>query len=434
MEKLRGKNEYMKKLKNEKMKENHPRQRISLGGIGVAVLACFFLATGCGSFLSFPGGNGTPAASSASPQAATGTSAAAASTLATTPTSAATITPTATDFPTMTPTQFAVNPLTGLPVSNLASVLRRPIGIKVSNYPRTARPQAGLTDADILIEYYQEAGDSRFHAIYLGTDSKKVGPIRSGRVVDGRLEQVFQSILVFNAADYRVWASLRSSEDIIRNTMVYRDEKDCPAICIDSSQAEINRFYVDTAALRTRAKAFGITDIAPDLSGWTFQETPPAMEKEVPNVHVRYLTNWATAEWRYNTADHLYYRWSDTDKTPIEGKGPLNLGPLIDRNNQKQITAANIIVLLTNYDRQRTIEIYDVNFYGSGTAFFFRDGKMETGSWRMPNSNRLPHFFGNSSTGSYMLRPGVSWITLVDDQSTVSVVGDMANVEFSQPG
>jgi hypothetical protein len=110
------------------------------------------------------------------------------------------------------------------------------------------------------------------------------------------------------------------------------------------------------------------------------------------------------------------------------------LAPLTDRNNKQQITASNLIVLLTNYNKITNQEIYDVNFYGSGAALFFRDGKMEEGSWRMPNSNRLPHFFGNSADGPFMLRPGISWITLVDDESKYSMIGDALQVEFSMPG
>jgi hypothetical protein len=331
-----------------------------------------------------------------------------------------------------TATSLPLNPLTGLPVASLSLIQRRPIGIKVSNYPRTARPQAGLSSADLLIEYYQEKGDTRFHAVYLANDSTKIGPIRSGRVIDARLEQIFQSILVFNAADEIVWGDF-DEENVRKNLLTY-GPAECPAICIDDNQAEINRFYGNTSELRKVAKERGITEIIPDLSGWSFQQETPPMGADASIVRVRYLTNWAIAEWRYNPADHLYYRWSDTDKTPIFGTGPLELGALTDRNTKKQITASNIVVLFTNYNQVTRKEIYEVNFYGSGAALYFRDGKMEEGSWRMPNNDRLPRFYGNSAEGSYKLRPGVSWITLVDDQSTYGVEGETAKVEFSQPG
>jgi hypothetical protein len=352
-----------------------------------------------------------------------------------------TISPTATDAPTPTlsPTPMAINPLTGLPIPDISLVQRRPIGIKVSNYPRTARQaQSGLTSADVLFEYYQEAGDTRFHAIFLSREAPKVGPIRSGRWVDYYLEQIFNSIYVFNAEDFRIWNvahSLTKFQDVQPNIVVFTDDKQCPAICIDPKQASINRFFANTAEVRKFAvEQHGVKDIAPDLSGWKFQEAPPPMKDDVTGARVRYLTNWATAEWRYNPTDHLYYRWSDTDKTPTYGNGELNLGPLIDHNNNQQLAVSNLIMLWMNYQRETAVEIYDVNFYGSGMALFFRDGKMDAGSWRLPCAHCLPKFYGNSSTGSFVLRPGVSWITLLDDQSTYTVDQGFVKVEFSQPG
>jgi hypothetical protein len=411
-----------------------PRGARVRGRAAAMLLAGIFFASACGSNPSATAGK-----SSTEPLSNTEGSRQAAPVRASeTPLPADTAAPSATptivetSTPTITPTQFAANPITGEAVEDPASVLRRPIGIKVTNYPRTARPQAGLTSADLLFEYYQEKGDTRFHAVYLSREEKKVGPLRSARVVDARLEQIFQSIFVFNAADFRVW-DWYSYQEVRRNTLTY-GPAECPAICIDDQQAEINRFYANTAELRKTAKERNITDIVPDLSGWTFQEETPPMGSEAPNMRVRFLTNWAIAEWRYNPNDHLYYRWSDTDQTPLAGTGPLNLGKLIDRNNKQQITASNLVVLWMNYNHITNEEIYDVNFYGSGAALFFRDGKMEEGSWRMPNSTKLPHFYGNSKPGSYLMRPGVSWIALVDDQSKYAMDGDTLKVEFSMPG
>ena len=51
---------------------------------------------------------------------------------------------------------FGINPLTGLMVDDPARLERRPMAIKVTNYPRYVRPQPGLSKADIVFEYYME--------------------------------------------------------------------------------------------------------------------------------------------------------------------------------------------------------------------------------------------------------------------------------------
>jgi hypothetical protein len=55
-----------------------------------------------------------------------------------------------------------VNPLTGLVVADPSRLERRPIMSKVSNFPRTGRPHAGLSFADMVFEYYIGYGLNRF--------------------------------------------------------------------------------------------------------------------------------------------------------------------------------------------------------------------------------------------------------------------------------
>ena len=52
---------------------------------------------------------------------------------------------------------------------------RRPLAIKVANYPRYIRPQSGLTLADNVYEYYIEGGLTRFIAVFYGNNSEWVG-------------------------------------------------------------------------------------------------------------------------------------------------------------------------------------------------------------------------------------------------------------------
>ncbi|MGZ9224716.1 MAG: DUF3048 domain-containing protein, partial [Anaerolineales bacterium] len=70
----------------------------------------------------------------------------------------------------------SLNPLTGLLPSDASLMERRPLAIKVANYPRYVRPQSGLTLADTVFEYYIEAGLTRFIAVFYGNDSEWVGP------------------------------------------------------------------------------------------------------------------------------------------------------------------------------------------------------------------------------------------------------------------
>ena len=78
-----------------------------------------------------------------------------------------------------------------------ALLARCPMVIKVSNYPRSGRPHAGLSQADLVFDYYIGEGMNRFAAVYYGSDAVKVGPIRSARLVDVQLAEMYQGILAF---------------------------------------------------------------------------------------------------------------------------------------------------------------------------------------------------------------------------------------------
>ena len=95
--------------------------------------------------------------------------------------------PTATEAPpTATPMPEDVNPLTGEAVADASVLDRVPVAIKISNWPgQYVRPQAGINSADLIYEHYNEGWfSSRWTAVFLGKDPERVGPVRSGRIIE----------------------------------------------------------------------------------------------------------------------------------------------------------------------------------------------------------------------------------------------------------
>src|SRR3990167_327471 len=57
----------------------------------------------------------------------------------------------------------------------------RPLGIMIENH-KEARPQSGLSSADIIYESVAEGGITRFLAIFYCKDAQYIGPVRSARI------------------------------------------------------------------------------------------------------------------------------------------------------------------------------------------------------------------------------------------------------------
>jgi hypothetical protein len=90
-----------------------------------------------------------------------------------------------TPTPTPTPTQL-LSPFTGEPVKSLRTVL----AVKIDNIV-LARPQTGLTSADLVYVLPVEGGLSRFMAVFSSHFPRVIGPVRSARADDLALLRQF---------------------------------------------------------------------------------------------------------------------------------------------------------------------------------------------------------------------------------------------------
>lgn len=88
--------------------------------------------------------------------------------------------------------------------------------------------------------------------------------------------------------------------------------------------------------------------------------------------------------------------------------------PLLDRLNDKQITAANVVILFAEHSRiqQPPAEIIEINLNGNGKAIAFRDGMAYELIWQHPNADDLLYLaFPDGSL--YPFKPGVTWFQVI---------------------
>lgn len=331
-----------------------------------------------------------------------------------TPLPTATAAPTPTATPSLYPMGPSVypagaDPLTGLIVANPSLLNLRPLAIKVSNFPRSARPQAGLSKADLLFELYTEGGATRFLALYYGQSADKVGPIRSARVEDTSITPLYDAILVHVQAYEDVWNELYAMG--IANINEF--PASCPAICRDPTVAvQVNSAFGNTQALDAYATNTQLETGKPNLAGMIFNQAPPANSTPARGLVVNFSRS-AIAEWQYDASSGLYLRSSET-----EGGG---LAALNDSTTNQQLAVDNALVLFVPYNRYfgatTSAEMWQLALKGSGRAVFFRDGGAVTGTWRTAVPGQPLQFF--DSTGQpYALKPGNSWIAVIGKSSS----------------
>jgi len=167
-----------------------------------------------------------------------------------------------------------LNPLTGLPPSDPALMNRRPLAIKVANFPRYNRPQAGLTLADNIYEYYIEGGLTRFIAVFYGNNSEWVGPVRSGRYFDEHIQRMYHAYLVFKFADPRVESHLETTSDVAP-FLVVPSIGSCPPFSLkpDRDIEAYNNSYFNTTLWENCVNQNGLENERQAIRNGFFSET-----------------------------------------------------------------------------------------------------------------------------------------------------------------
>ena len=353
--------------------------------------------------------------------------------------STSTVTPTSTPNPFITPTIYfnskyppEYNPLTGQLAVYPENLQRSPLMVKISNYPREIRPQAGLSKADIVFEYYIGAFMNRFLAVFYGENAEWAGPIRSGRLIDGQLALNYHSALVYGGADARVNEVLKNPDVLGDKAVDTRVYSKCPPLCGTETHS-LDGLYVNTAGMSEDIFLSGYdTKLRVlELETTQFSET---LSNELPSEPVNEIeiifSDLCRSKWIYDTDMLKYYRWEeegDDLDTYIQTQD------LLDPDTQ--ISVENVILLFSDYVVYDTL-FHDIRIHyadGAMPAKFFRDGKMITGYWSGLVKDEPLHFMVENEI-EYTLAPGKSWIVFVTEDSVFQQVTENTwRLEFSTP-
>ncbi len=330
------------------------------------------------------------------------------------------------------PDNFAanVNPLTGLQVSDQTLLERRPLSVKIQIFPRNQRPPMGASLADIVYDYYQNNGMTRFHAIFYGTNAEQVGPIRSGRLFDDNLVEMYKSILAFGGADERIFDRFINSDYASR--LVLEGSGNCPPMCrIDPSG--FNYLVANTQELTNYATTKGISNERQNLNGMLFNSAALAGGQPVSSVMVRFSIS-AYNRWDYDAASGRFLRLQDTQEAG-DMAGEI-YSPLIDQMTGQQIAADNVVVLLLPHRfavKSKSTEIVDIEVSGSGTGYALRDGVIYQVAWNRPAKDSVLYLTLPDGT-PYAFKPGVTWYEVVGQSSTVETLeNNTYRFTFSMP-
>ena len=311
------------------------------------------------------------------------------------------------------------NPLTGLPVSDPATLELPAVLISITNFPPSARPQAGLSFSPWVFELYIAEGMTRYLATFYGDFPKtasavgqpataEVGPVRSGRLPYVYIRDFFQnSCLVYAGATEQIRARLRG----------------CATVFGDDS-ADINSAMLDVTRLQKIAEQNKRPSDTFNYTGNLFSSAPAAQGAPASQIDV-YYSYLNQGQWQYNPTSGAYLKLNDF----ADGSGKFT--PATDRLTGQQLAFANVVVL---YVEHTVINPYIIDVKmgpgEKGRATLFRDGqKFEafwttvSGEYEQTTGLRRPLRFVDANGQPFALKPGQTWVHLVTLPSEVQDQG-----------
>lgn len=349
-----------------------------------------------------------------------------------TPTNTATATPTATDTPSPTPTPVGpfsypegVSPLTGLPYPSDEAMNRRTLIVKISNYPPMVRPQSSLNLADVVYEYEVEGGVTRFAAMFRNNAPTHVGSVRSARLFDLELIQMYNALFAYSGTSEPIQRLILGADFVYQTFSPLKgDNCEDAGFCRfpNDGLAFEHTLFLDTNKVWEKATRRNVNTPL-KARGFAFNETPDADGQVANDIFIDWYGQ-TSARWQYDPASARYRRYTDDV-------------PHFDINDGQQLWTDNLIVIEVPHNERPDLfpdgasyASQEIALWDQGRAYLFRDGQFYQGYWvrkdKEPGS-ALQIIYGNNVP--MMMKPGRTWVAVVRWFGDVVVSQDKPNME-----
>ena len=325
------------------------------------------------------------------------------------PSKTATTTKTAVPKSSATPTVIVTattvpinNPVSGLPVKDPDSLKLPPAMVAISNFPVSVRPQAGLSFAPLVYEFYTGEGMTRLLAFFYGDmpdingPLTEIGPVHTGRLPDEGLRQLYQGFLVNSGA----------SDNVARN--LFHDTS-----LIAKTDAEIGKMMVTSERLNSIARAEREELDEMSDRGMHFDAAIPPNGMPAESFWLMYSYP-NQIIWRYDPTSGAYHRYQDKGDATTFVR-------LDDRLTGEPLTFENVIIFLAQHEAiYASLIDLKFTFFEKEPAVLLRDGQLYKIYWSTRNiaqssseGKASPLRFINYDGDLFPLKPGQTWVEIV---------------------
>ena len=302
----------------------------------------------------------------------------------------------------------------------------RIVGVMVNNISNTsrqnARPQRGLSSADLLIECKVEGGITRFCAVFHDADSiPEIGPLRSGR------DQFLQLLMPYQALYYHDGESAACTKFIsvynysglnIGGKSYFNTPVHPHVAHRDSRGRNVAYEHTEFTSGKEIKQAAGNADIGLTYANETpffhFADYRTAASNDLPGAPAAKTISITHSE-SYRTR-LTYNSWGRSYKLEMYNRSKKAYENTVDELTGKQLTFDNVVVCFADIAAYAgdSHDVQSVNYVAGGQAYLFTRGGVQVGRWEKPHPTHPLKLY--TETGEEMtLNRGKTYLALVDN-------------------
>lgn len=284
-------------------------------------------------------------------------------------------------------------PLTGMKTNE--EVTDRIISVMVNNHSK-ARPQSGLSKADIVFEILAEGNTTRFLALYQSEQPEVVGPVRSARQYYFDLASNYDALYVYHGAAKFVDEMILSRGIENLNGATYDNDENL--FKREAFRKAPHNSYLQFAAVYPVAEEKGY-DIIHTYESLPFLDEDEAVEgDDTAHVVVAYpgRSSQNVVEYKYDAASELYTRYENQIKT-------------VELDTEEAIAVDNVFIIETHHEVIDKEGRRSVDLESGGEAYLIQKGIVKKVKWENEQGRIIPTKDGKPVG----FVPGKTWINII---------------------
>lgn len=292
-------------------------------------------------------------------------------------------------------------PLNGLPISHVSE--QRPVAVMVNNF-HLARPQSGLSNADIVYEVLAEGDITRFLAIFQSNIPDKIGPVRSARDYYIELANGYHALFICHGNSPEAKQMMDAGIIDSINGLIY----DGTLFKRDMSRKAPHNSYILKEGIEKGVvkRNYSYTEKVTPLA---FTQEPLSFDtswKKVSEVFIKYS---------YNPDNNVTYKYNEVNKNFQRIQDGIVAK---DALNNKDLQIKNILVIESTH---KVIDDYgrrSVDLENGGKGFYIVDGMLKDIQWKNIDGRIIPFTLEGTEI---KFAPGQTWINFVPGLDKVTV-------------